>query len=160
MRRLRCGDRLFEPRVRPTDAGLEVTLGDRVLRLQLEPAGDGLFLVREPSGTARRLHLARAGERLHLSWEGVVYTLTEEREGARPAPRQDGSALEAPMPGRVAAVKVAPGQQVSRGDELLVVEAMKMENALRSPRDGRVRAVHAGVGDMVGPGRVLVELEP
>ena len=160
MRRLRCGERVFEPRVRPTEAGVEVTLGDRVLLLQLEPAGDGVFLVREPSGSARRLHLARDGQHLHLFWEGVAYTLTEEGEGARSAPRQEGAALEAPMPGRVAAVKVAPGQQVSRGDELLVIEAMKMENALRSPRDGRVRAVHAAVGEMVGPGRVLVELEP
>jgi 3-methylcrotonyl-CoA carboxylase alpha subunit len=64
------------------------------------------------------------------------------------------------MPGRVVAVKVAPGARVAKGAELLVVEAMKMENALRAPRDGTVRAVHAAVGDMVGPGRPLVELEP
>ncbi|HVO12464.1 MAG TPA: biotin/lipoyl-containing protein [Vicinamibacteria bacterium] len=160
MRRLRCGDQVFEPRVRPTGGGVEVTVGGQTLLLQLEPAGPGVALVREASGTTRRLHLAREGERVHLFWEGVVYTLTEEREGARPLPRPDGDALEAPMPGRVAAVKVSPGQPVGRGDELLVVEAMKMENALRSPRDGRVRAVHAAVGDMVGPGRVLVELEP
>ncbi len=63
------------------------------------------------------------------------------------------------MPGRVAAVKVAPGQRVAKGDELLVVEAMKMENALRAPRDGVVRAVHVAAGDMVAPGRALVEVE-
>jgi biotin carboxyl carrier protein len=59
----------------------------------------------------------------------------------------------------VIAVKVAPGQKVARGEELLVVESMKMENAVRAPRDGTVRAVAAQVGDMVGPGAVLVELE-
>jgi 3-methylcrotonyl-CoA carboxylase alpha subunit len=48
---------------------------------------------------------------------------------------------------------------VRKGEELLVVEAMKMENALRAPRDGVVRAVHVGVGEMVAPGRALVELE-
>ena len=63
------------------------------------------------------------------------------------------------MPGRVAAVKVAPGQRVARGEELLVVEAMKMENALRAPGAGVVRAVHAALGDMVAPGRPLVEIE-
>ena len=42
------------------------------------------------------------------------------------------------MPGRVIAVKVAPGQAVVKGEEVLVVEAMKMENALRAPRDGVV----------------------
>jgi 3-methylcrotonyl-CoA carboxylase alpha subunit len=63
------------------------------------------------------------------------------------------------MPGRVSAVKVAVGARVRKGEELLVVEAMKMENALRAPRDGVVRAVHVAVGEMVAPGRALVELE-
>ena len=63
------------------------------------------------------------------------------------------------MPGKVIAVKVAPGDTVGKGDELLVVEAMKMENAVRAPRDGRVKTVTARVGDMVSPGVVLVELE-
>ena len=42
---------------------------------------------------------------------------------------------------------------------MLVVEAMKLENALRAPRDGVVKAVSARVGEMVSPGTVLVELE-
>jgi 3-methylcrotonyl-CoA carboxylase alpha subunit len=63
------------------------------------------------------------------------------------------------MPGRVTAVKVASGQRVAKGEELLVVEAMKMENALRAPRDGVVRAVKVAPGDTVAPGRALVELE-
>ena len=63
------------------------------------------------------------------------------------------------MPGKVIAVKVAAGDTVSKGDELLVVEAMKMENAVRAPRDGRVKTVAARVGEMVSPGTVLVELE-
>jgi 3-methylcrotonyl-CoA carboxylase alpha subunit len=63
------------------------------------------------------------------------------------------------MPGRVAVVRVVPGQRVARGEELLVVEAMKMENALRAPRDGVVRAVHVAAGELVAPGRALVEVE-
>ena len=49
--------------------------------------------------------------------------------------------------------------RVAKGDELLVVEAMKMETALRAPRDGVVRAVNVSAGDAVAPGRALVELE-
>jgi 3-methylcrotonyl-CoA carboxylase alpha subunit len=63
------------------------------------------------------------------------------------------------MPGRVMAVKVQAGQAVRRGDEILVVEAMKMENAVRAPHDGVVKVVRAAVGDMVSPGVVLVEME-
>ena len=48
---------------------------------------------------------------------------------------------------------------MTKGQELLVVEAMKMENALRAPRDGTVKSVSARPGDMVNPGVVLVELE-
>jgi biotin carboxyl carrier protein len=63
------------------------------------------------------------------------------------------------MPGRVSAVKVEPGERVAKGQELVVVEAMKMENALRAPHAGVVRAVHARAGDMVAPGRALVEID-
>jgi len=63
------------------------------------------------------------------------------------------------MPGRVVAVRVVPGQRVSKGEDMLVVEAMKMENALRAPRAGIVRAIHVAAGDMVAPGRPLVEIE-
>jgi 3-methylcrotonyl-CoA carboxylase alpha subunit len=157
--RLRCGSELFEPRIHAGRDGHEVTLGDRVLPVSLAAVADGVFLVRD-GARARLLHVARDGARVHLSWDGVVYTLDEEREGVRRAPQPAAGALEAPMPGRVAAVKVAPGARVTRGEELVVVEAMKMENALRAPRDGTVRAVHAAVGDMVAPGRPLVELEP
>jgi 3-methylcrotonyl-CoA carboxylase alpha subunit len=100
------------------------------------------------------------GTRVHLFWDGVAYTLEEEREGSRRAARPESGALEAPMPGRVSAVKTVAGARVAKGDELVVVEAMKMENALRAPRDGSVRVVHVVVGEMVAPGRPLLELEP
>jgi 3-methylcrotonyl-CoA carboxylase alpha subunit len=158
MRRLRCGDTVYEPLVRQEGKGLEVSLGERTFGFTLLEEAPGVFVLRDGRRPIR-FHVAREGSSAHLFWDGVAYTLTEEREGARPARGQTTGALEAPMPGRVTAVKVRPSQEVSRGEELLVVEAMKMENALRAPHDGVVRAVHAEVGDMVGPGRPLVEIE-
>jgi 3-methylcrotonyl-CoA carboxylase alpha subunit len=158
VRRFRCGDEAFDVEVREAAGVTEARVRGRVLRFALEPAGPGVFVVRD--GTrATTLHLARDGAVVYLSWDGVAYTLVEETAGARVARRHDPGALEAPMPGRVSAVKVVPGQRVARGDELVVVEAMKMENALRAPRDGVVRAVHVEAGDAVAPGRTLVELE-
>jgi biotin carboxyl carrier protein len=104
-------------------------------------------------------HCVVEGRTVHLFWDGVAYVLERAEEGRRPAPRDGAEGLEAPMPGRVIAVHVAPGEQVTRGQELLVIEAMKMENSVRAPRDGVVASVAATVGDMVGPGAVLVELQ-
>jgi acetyl/propionyl-CoA carboxylase alpha subunit len=156
--RLVCGDQAFDAEVKAVADGMEVRVGGRSFRFALYPVGPAVFVVRE-EGRARTLHLVRDGAAVHLSWDGIAYTLAEEREGAKAARRHDKGALEAPMPGRVAAVRVAAGQRVARGEELLVVEAMKMENALRAPRDGVVRAVNVSAGDAVAPGRPLVELE-
>jgi biotin carboxyl carrier protein len=156
--RLRCGDRSFDVEVRDARDGLEVRVEGHAFRFALDPLGPGVFVVRE-AARARTLHLARDGAAVHLSWDGVAYTLAEEREGAPPARRHDKGALEAPMPGRVVAVRVTAGQRVAKGQELLLVEAMKMENALCAPRDGVVRAVHVAAGDAVAPGRPLVEIE-
>jgi 3-methylcrotonyl-CoA carboxylase alpha subunit len=153
---LRCGHELFEPVVRESANGFDVSVGGETFRFSLVAETPGVFVLK--GSRTVRFHVAREGGTAHLFWEGVAYELTEEREGTRPARRHDTGALEAPMPGRVAAVRAEPGQRVKKGEELLVVEAMKMENALRAPRDGVVRAVHVTVGEMVAPGRPLLEI--
>ena len=155
--RLRCGDELFEVQLREAGGGWEAVVNGQAVRLSLRSTGEGRCLVQH-EGEPLSLHFARDGSTLHLFWDGVAYRLVEARDAARATPRHDAGALEAPMPGRVSAVKVAVGQHVAKGEELLVVEAMKMENALRSPKDGVVRALHARVGEMVAPGRTLVEI--
>jgi pyruvate carboxylase len=58
----------------------------------------------------------------------------------------------------VASVAVAPGDDVAAGQQLLVIEAMKMQNELRAPRDGRVERVAVGAGTRVELGELLVVL--
>jgi acetyl/propionyl-CoA carboxylase alpha subunit len=155
---LLCGERRFEPVVRDEAGDLSVSLGEETFRFALEEDGAGVYVIKNGRRSVR-FHLALDGDAVHLFWEGAAYTLEREREGARPGRRHEAGMLEAPMPGRVTAVKAEPGLRVAKGQELLVVEAMKMENALRAPGAGVVRAVHARVGDMVAPGRALVEIE-
>ena len=63
------------------------------------------------------------------------------------------------MPGRIVLVKAAVGHDVAEGEEVLVMEAMKMELSLRSPRAGRIAAVQAAAGDFVEADAVLLKLE-
>jgi len=126
--------------------------------VNVDMVSPGVFVWRE-GARVETFHCVRDGEVIHLFWRGTAYRLEEDGEGPHSAQRAVSGALEAPMPGRVIAVRVEPGQAVTKGQELLVVEAMKMENALRAPRDGTVKSVAARAGDMVSAGVVLVELE-
>ena len=64
--------------------------------------------------------------------------------------------LEAPLPGEIKSIAVRAGQQVEVGDELLVIEAMKMDNVIRAPRAGTIRAVHVSEGHRIAHGEPLL----
>ena len=70
-----------------------------------------------------------------------------------------GDTVSAPMPGKLLAVAVKPGDTVSKGDAVAVMEAMKMEHTLIAPRDGVVEAVGVSAGEQVAEGDILVHLE-
>jgi 3-methylcrotonyl-CoA carboxylase alpha subunit len=70
-----------------------------------------------------------------------------------------GNRVTAPMPGRIVLVKVKAGDAVEAGQELLVMEAMKMELSLKSPRAGIIATLQAVAGDFVEGDVVLVTLE-
>jgi 3-methylcrotonyl-CoA carboxylase alpha subunit len=79
--------------------------------------------------------------------------------GAGEADAPTGS-LTAPMPGRITHVAVEAGATVTRGQSLMVLEAMKMEHAIRAPADGTVAALHFAAGDQVSEGAELLKFEP
>lgn len=66
--------------------------------------------------------------------------------------------IKAPMPGMVLNVLVSEGQSVKKGDTLLILEAMKMENALKAPHDGVVKKVAVNKGTAVEKNQLLIEL--
>jgi propionyl-CoA carboxylase alpha chain len=65
--------------------------------------------------------------------------------------------LLSPMPGLLVQISVKEGQDIKAGQELAVVEAMKMENMLRAERDGKVAKLHAKAGDSLSVDQVIVE---
>jgi len=70
-----------------------------------------------------------------------------------------GDAVTAPMPGTILSVSVSPGDRVSPGQVLLILEAMKMKNAIKSPREGVIAAVPVQAGQTVAYGDLLVRFE-
>lgn len=81
---------------------------------------------------------------------------------AAPAPKATGNAgsitVESPMPGKILSVKASVGSSVKRGEVILILEAMKMENEVVAPSDGTVASINVSAGDAVEAGDVLATL--
>ena len=123
-------------------------------------AGDGTWSILI-DGRSYAITILGAGE---VSVNGRVFHVDvfdpRELRGRRSAADSSGpQAITAPMPGRVIRLLVEPGQEVSAGDGLIVVEAMKMQNEMKAPRAGRVAAVKTVAGATVSAGDVLLVIE-
>ncbi len=119
-----------------------------------------------------------------ITVNGTVYDVTVEEKGAgseipaapvtpapapavsAPAPAakaSSGSAgsveISAPMPGKILAVKAQVGQSVKKGEVILLLEAMKMENEVVAPQDGKIASVNVNEGAMVESGEVLATMD-
>ncbi|MGN0514948.1 MAG: biotin/lipoyl-containing protein [Lachnospiraceae bacterium] len=116
-----------------------------------------------------------------ITVNGNVYDVTVEETGAGSAPAaapvkaapkapvaapkaavasgaQGSVKVNAPMPGKILKTVAAAGQAVKKGEVLLVLEAMKMENEIVAPQDGTVASINVAVGDSVEAGAVLATL--
>lgn len=82
-----------------------------------------------------------------------------EPKAAAPAAPTGGHSIKTPLPGVIISVKVNIGDTVTKGQTVVVLEAMKMENNINADRDGKVVAVQVSKGDTVADGAVLVVLE-
>ena len=102
------------------------------------------------------------GRQRSIFFEGEAYDLSPAAKafssGAAGA-ASDGS-LRAPMPGKIVATPTRPGDTVTKGQPIVVLEAMKMEHALVAPFDGVVAEVSVAVGDQVAADAVLAVVEP
>jgi 3-methylcrotonyl-CoA carboxylase alpha subunit len=120
---------------------------------------DGDVLSAAFDGVARRWRVAidrdrisvHDGRRRHLYAHAPAFALAA-------AAASGGDRIVAPMPGRIVVVRAKADDVVAEGQELLVMEAMKMELSLKAPREGRIESVQAAAGDFVDADAVLVRL--
>jgi biotin carboxyl carrier protein len=111
------------------------------------------------------------GERQHRVWiagthdrtwafcDGEVWAIDAAPAPARRRRTAAHETLAAPMPATVVRLPVAVGDAVTKGQTVLVLEAMKMELPLRAAHDGAITAINCAQGDLVQPGVILVEIE-
>jgi 3-methylcrotonyl-CoA carboxylase alpha subunit len=100
------------------------------------------------------------GSARHIFADGLERHFVLEDPDALSASRETGAGmLTAPLPATVTAVHVEAGRKVSRGQPLIVLEAMKMEHVIAAPRDGTIATVHFRAGDQVEEGVELISFE-
>ncbi len=112
-----------------------------------------------PDESRVNAHCVRDGRAWHVFWEGDRWTLALKDELQDLDIDAASGSLAAPMPGRIVKLMVEPGAKVSKGQPLLILEAMKMEHTLTAPADGTVVDVHCTAGDQVLEGVELIRLE-
>ena len=140
--------------VRAQVEGREVLLGAPTVSIH---GGTG-FVHAEIEGEEALADIETRGADLLVAVRGETHLIRRFNAEAAAEGLDAGGAVKAPMPGKVLSVAVKPGDAVSKGQTLAVLEAMKMEHALSAPRDGVVESTHVAAGDQVGDGDVLVVL--
>ncbi len=132
--------------------------------------GDKEYTVEVPNPRERPVKAIVDGETIEVHVESAATaapSVAQPAASAQPAPTAAptrapvaGSGdVTAPLPGTVVTISVAEGDTVEAGQELLVLEAMKMKNPIRAKQGGTVTAVHVNVGDQVQHGAPLLTLE-
>ena len=109
------------------------------------------------TSTSTRRTATIDGDVLYL--DGEAWSFGPPRADHAGGAGEGDGAIMSPMPGRVIAVLVKEGQAVARGERLLVLEAMKMEQALLAPFDGVVGALKVAAGEQVPEGTLLARIE-
>jgi len=120
---------------------------------------DGGWLSFAEGGRSHRRHVLRRGDRVWVQGPDGDVELTAVPRFPQPQQEAVAGGLVAPMPGTVLEVRVAPGDQVSAGQLVMIVEAMKMEHRITAPGPGAVAEVRASRGDQVAAGDVLVVID-
>jgi len=154
--------------------------GNQIFQLNLERRGDiftialdgqtfeAEILDEQPGQLSLRfedrpvtLYWAEDGGRKWISLQGCTYLLEKPaaRLGRLPGEMNPSESVRAPMPGQVRAIEVVAHDQVSKGQTLLLLEAMKMEIRITAPRAGSIAKVLVGAGQTVDRDQLLIEFD-
>jgi biotin carboxyl carrier protein len=149
--------------------GKEFVLNGENFSWDIAPLGNNRFHILQDSKSynAEVLEADYAEKSFKIRVNGAVYDaqakdrfdLLLENMGMNTSAKNKVNNIKAPMPGLIWEIKTQVGDAVKAGDVVLVLVAMKMENALKSQGDGVVKAIKIAKGDTVDKGQILIEFE-
>ena len=142
----------------PTGKSYRATVGDKTVEVEILGTQDGQlnFLIDGERVTA---HVSSENAKRWVTINGRTYLLTKQSGSRRSGAKHDHSGeLTAPMPGQIRAVNVSKGDVVTKGQTLMVLEAMKMEIRIQAPIDGTVNKLFVKQGDTVEREQMLIEV--
>jgi acetyl/propionyl-CoA carboxylase alpha subunit len=127
--------------------------------VQIERLSDRLA-VRTRAGTSTAVAIRSSGDAVLISYRGQQYKVERKRPRAAGHSTSSSGEIRAPMPGQIVDVLIAVGETVMKGDKILVLEAMKTQQAFTAPHDGKLTKLNVAKGDQVVDGALLAMVEP
>jgi biotin carboxyl carrier protein len=147
----------------------QMLVGEKALSwdMQLLPDGSYSILAGGRSYRAMVERIDRDSKTMNLRIEGREYSVSIrepldqllQKMGLNMSTSKKAESIKAPMPGLVLKIMVEAGQEIKKGDPVLILEAMKMENVFKAQSDARVKAIRIEERKAVEKGEVLIELE-
>ncbi len=145
--------------VAQSDGNFTALIGDRTIPVQVQQLANGGYRL-VLNGQSHIVHAAAQRDQRPVQVDGVEYILTfPTAKSTRRKAHTAGDELIAQMPGQVTSVLVKAGDQTTRGQTLMILEAMKMEIRITAPADGRIQDVLVQQGAVVERGQRLVIFE-
>lgn len=164
MKKARIGESTYEIDRQQDD----FIIDGKAFKFDLANSGNGNlhFLVDNKSYQAKVLSVDREQKKVEVKINSTPYLIEVKdhldlllaKLGMESSNQSGAKDVKAPMPGLILDILVAQGQEVKKGDHLLILEAMKMENVIKCPADGVVSSLLATKGESVEKGKILLSL--
>ena len=144
----------------PTGKAYRAMIGDETVTAQVLQAKDGQFdLLIDDKRVIAYVSSDNAKRWVTINGQTLVLTKSSAARSRGHGGHHTAGELTAPMPGQVRAVNVSEGDAVTKGQTLLVLEAMKMEIRIHAPQDGIVKQLFVKQGQTVEREQMLIEIE-
>ncbi len=157
------GDQQYEIEINSDD---EITVDGQMLSVDFQTIADQpvYSVILDGASHEASIHSTETG--LQVLLRGQLFEVVVEDERQRRLRKSSGGIpvhggelqIKSPMPGLVITVPVEEGQEIKQGDNLIILESMKMQNEIKAPRDGKVMRVRVTAGDSVDQNQLLLTL--